>query len=109
MSRGIIATVYAQTVRPVTEEEVFDIFAERYAEEPFVRVLPLGDTATTKNVRLSNWCDLSIHVVNGGNTVEIVSAIDNMVKGAAGQAVQNMNLISGFPETMGIDAIPAAF
>ncbi|WP_230755608.1 N-acetyl-gamma-glutamyl-phosphate reductase [Teretinema zuelzerae] len=109
MSRGIIATVYAQTVRPVTEEEVFAIFAERYAEEPFVRVLPLGDTATTKNVRLSNWCDLSIHVVNGGNTVEIVSAIDNMVKGAAGQAVQNMNLISGFPETMGIDAIPAAF
>ncbi len=109
MSRGIIATVYAPLKKPLTAEEVHALYSAHYAAEPFVRVLPLGATATTRNVRLSNWCDLSIHVVNNGSMLEIISAIDNMVKGAAGQAVQNMNLICGFKETAGIDQVPAAF
>lgn len=109
MSRGIIATVYAQLEKHMTEQEVHDLYTAHYKNEPFVRVLPLGSVATTRNVRGSNWCDISVHVVNGGTMLEVVSAIDNMVKGAAGQAVQNMNLISGFPETAGIDAVPAAF
>ncbi len=109
MSRGIIATVYAPLVKPLSAEEVHALYARRYAGEPFVRLLPLGSTATTKNVRGSNYCDLSVHVVNGGSMLEMVSALDNMVKGAAGQAVENMNLLYGFAETAGIDHVPAAF
>lgn len=109
MSRGIIATVYAPLVKPMTAEEVHALYTSHYAKEPFVRVLPLGSTATTRNVRGSNYCDVSVHVVNGGTLLEMVSALDNMVKGAAGQAVQNMNLLFDFPETAGIDQAPAAF
>jgi N-acetyl-gamma-glutamyl-phosphate reductase len=109
MSRGIIATVYSQLERPIRPEEARALYAKHYENEPFVRVLPLGSTATTKNVRLSNYCDVSVHVVNGGMTLETVGALDNMVKGAAGQAVENMNLMFGFAETAGIDQVPAAF
>jgi len=109
MSRGIIATLYAPLVKSMTVEEVHALYIAYYAEEPFVRVLPLGSTATTRNVRGSNYCDISVHVVNDGTLLEMVSAIDNMVKGAAGQAVQNMNVLCGFAETAGIDAVPAAF
>ena len=109
MSRGIIATVYAHLEKPLSVEEIHAIYEARYAAEPFARLLPVGATATTKNVRLSNFCDVSLHVVNGGSMLVAVAALDNMVKGAAGQAVQNMNLISGFDEMAGIDQIPAAF
>jgi len=109
MSRGIIATVYAPLLKPMTAEEVHAIYTAHYANEPFVRVLPLGSTATTRNVRMSNFCDVSVHVVNDGRMLETVSALDNMVKGASGQAVQNMNLLFGFHECAGIDQIPAAF
>ena len=109
MSRGIVATVYAPLVKPMTAEEVHALYSAHYAKEPFVRVLPLGSTATTRNVRGSNYCDVSVHVVNGGTLLEMVSALDNMVKGAAGQAVQNMNLLFDFAETAGIDQAPAAF
>jgi len=109
MSRGIIATVYAPLVKPMTAEEVHALYTAHYAKEPFVRILPLGSTATTRNVRGSNYCDVSVHVVNGGTLLEMVSALDNMVKGAAGQAVQNMNLLLDFAETAGIDQAPAAF
>lgn len=109
MSRGIIATVYATLEKPMTAEEAHALYEAHYKDEPFVRVLPLGETATTKNVRGSNFCDISVHVVNGGKLLEMVAALDNMVKGAAGQAIENMNLLYGFPETAGIDLIPAAF
>ena len=109
MSRGIIATCYAVLEKPMTPEEAHALYSTHYAAEPFVRVLPLGSTATTRNVRGSNYCDVSVHVVNGGSLLEVVSALDNMVKGAAGQAVENMNLVMGFEETAGIDLVPAAF
>jgi len=109
MSRGIIATVYAPLVKPMTAEEIHEIYAAHYENEPFVRVLPIGSTATTRNVRGSNFCDVSVHVVNDGTLLETVAALDNMVKGAAGQAVENMNLMFGFAETAGIDQVPAAF
>ena len=109
MSRGIIATVYAPLIEPMTADAVHALYIDHYAQEPFVRILPLGATATTRNVRGSNYCDLSVHVVGDGSMLEMVSAIDNMVKGAAGQAVQNMNLMYDFDETTGIDAVPAAF
>jgi N-acetyl-gamma-glutamyl-phosphate reductase len=109
MSRGIIATVYVPLVKPMTAEEIHAVYMAHYADEPFVRLLPPGATATTRNVRLSNYCDLSVHVVNDGNMLIMISALDNMLKGAAGQAVQNMNLLFGFDEKAGIDQIPAAF
>ncbi len=109
MSRGIVATTYAKLAKPATAEEVHALYAGRYAGEPFVRMLPLGSVPSTRNVRGSNFCDISVHVVSGGTVLEMVSALDNMVKGAAGQAVQNMNVMFGFAETEGIDLIPAAF
>jgi N-acetyl-gamma-glutamyl-phosphate reductase len=84
-------------------------WADFYKDEPFVRVLPYGQTATTRNVRLSNYCDISIHLDQTGTMLIAVTAIDNMIKGAAGQAIQNMNIVMGFGESVGIDAVPAAF
>ncbi len=120
MSRGIIATIYA----PLSDEwkeklagksadeaaaAVREIYADTYKSEPFVRVLKAGQTATTKNVRGSNFCDMQVYVASEGSMLVITSVLDNMVKGASGQAVQNMNLLFGFDECEGIDLIPAAF
>jgi N-acetyl-gamma-glutamyl-phosphate reductase len=86
-----------------------DAYASFYAHEPFVRVLPAGLAANNRNVRLSNYCDISVHVAHDGETAIVVSAIDNMVKGAAGQAIQNMNVALGFNEKAGISMMPPAF
>jgi N-acetyl-gamma-glutamyl-phosphate reductase len=123
MIRGILATIYVPLAasgesppppRPPSAEiegrgaEIRDLYAEFYREEPFVRVLPFGSAAASGRVRQSNFCDISVHLDTAGTTLIIVSAIDNMVKGAAGQAVQNMNIIFGFAETAGLGALPAA-
>lgn len=115
-SRGILSTTYA----PLSAEGlelakssglggIRRIYEETYAGEPFVRVLPEGVQATTRTVRGTNYCDMQLYLVNGGRMLEMVSVLDNMVKGAAGQAVQNMNLMYGFDERAGLDFIPAAF
>jgi N-acetyl-gamma-glutamyl-phosphate reductase len=126
MNRGILSTIYiplaepcrgaaAGAPRPPTKEiegktaEIRQVYEDFYQDEPFVRVLPPGLTAASGRVRQSNFCDLSIHLDQAGTTLVVVSAIDNMVKGAAGQAVQNMNIIFGFDETDGLKAIPALF
>ena len=113
MSRGIISTVYARLAPEcaggMTAAEVHGLYREFYGSEPFVRVLDSGKNPTTRNVRHSNYCDVQVYVVDGGRMLQIVSALDNMVKGASGQAVQNMNLLFGLDETAGIDLIPAAF
>ncbi len=112
MSRGIVSTVYARFLpksKGTGAEDIRRLYEDFYRNEPFVRVMPAGRVASTKNVRFSNCCDISVHVVHDGKTLEIVSALDNMVKGAAGQAVQNMNIMYGFEETAGIDMIPPAF
>lgn len=128
MNRGILSTIYIPLSeawqvpvprpagpRPPTQE-IMDqgaVIRARYAafyrDEPFVRVLPPGSIAATNRVRQSNYCDISIHLDQTGTTLILATALDNMVKGAAGQAVQNMNLIFGFDETTGLTAIPAAF
>ncbi|MEQ1558462.1 MAG: N-acetyl-gamma-glutamyl-phosphate reductase [Methyloglobulus sp.] len=103
MIRGIHATLYAQLSH--TEASLNDIqalYEMRYANEPFVDVLPSGSHPDTRNVRGSNKCQISIHQPQGGQTIVILSVIDNLVKGAAGQAVQNMNLMFGFPESQGL-------
>jgi N-acetyl-gamma-glutamyl-phosphate reductase len=89
--------------------EIRELYVDFYKDEPFVRVLPTGLTAATNRVRQSNFCDISVHIDLNGSTLIVTTAIDNMVKGAAGQAVQNMNVLFGFEETSGLEAIPALF
>jgi N-acetyl-gamma-glutamyl-phosphate reductase len=89
--------------------KIHRIYSDFYRDEFFVRVLPPGSIAATNRVRASNFCDISVHLDQGGQTLIIVSAIDNMVKGAAGQAIQNMNVIVGFDEKLGLEAVPAVF
>lgn len=108
MSRGIVATIYFRLARAMGVDALRDAYASFYAKERFVRVLPPGFVATNRNVRLSNYCDVSVHLSRDGKTAIVVSAIDNMVKGAAGQAVQNMNIALGLDEGAGISMLPPA-
>jgi N-acetyl-gamma-glutamyl-phosphate reductase len=109
MGRGIVATIYFRLAKPMDADALRDAYASFYADEPFVRVLPAALVATNRNVRFSNYCDISVHLARGGKTAIVVSAIDNMVKGAAGQAVQNMNVALGLDEKAGISMLPPAF
>jgi N-acetyl-gamma-glutamyl-phosphate reductase len=109
MNRGIVSTICFRLARHLSVADLYAIYAKRYAGEPFVRVLPLGSTASNRFVKFSNYCDISVHLSADGERAVIISAIDNMVKGAAGQAVQNMNILLGFEETEGLRFIPPAF
>ncbi|MEI6874658.1 MAG: N-acetyl-gamma-glutamyl-phosphate reductase [Spirochaetota bacterium] len=109
MGRGIVSTIYAPLSKGVDAKGLRTSYADFYAKEAFVRVLPEGAVASNRNVRLSNYCDISLHLARGGKTAIIVSAIDNMVKGAAGQAIQNMNIALGLDERSGISMLPPAF
>lgn len=108
VNRGIISTIYANKADGITLEKVHEIYTETYKNERFVRVLPLGDVANLRNVRMSNYCDISVHEDKHTGKLILVSAIDNMFKGAAGQAVQNMNIALGLDEAAGIDFVPPA-
>lgn len=101
--RGIHATLYAKLTKPVDLQALFEA---RYASERFVDVLPKGTHPETRSVRGSNICRIAVHQPQGGDVVVILSVIDNLVKGAAGQAVQNMNIMFGFPESVGLDVVP---
>jgi N-acetyl-gamma-glutamyl-phosphate reductase len=111
MIRGILGTIYIPLVRDktFTQEELHALYSDFYKDEPFVRVLPSGQIAATNRVRQSNYCDISVHLEEKTSTLIIASAIDNMVKGAAGQAIQNMNILFGFDEKAGLEAIPSVF
>jgi len=103
MIRGIHATLYARLTREVDLQALFE---SRYRQEPFVDVLPPGAHPETRSVRAANVCRIAVHRPQGGDTVVVLSVIDNLVKGAAGQAVQNMNLLFGLPEQLGLDQVP---
>ena len=90
-------------------DAVWEAYQARYEGEPFVRLLEKGQVANVKNVRTSNFCDVSLFVDERTGTFIAISAIDNMVKGAAGQAIQNMNLSFGLEETAGLLLCPPAF
>jgi N-acetyl-gamma-glutamyl-phosphate reductase len=105
MDRGILSTVYAMPHAATTTEKLVKLYQEFYHGEPFVRVLPQGSLPSTAFVRGSNFCDISPLVDQRTGRVIVVSAIDNLVKGASGQAVQNMNIVCGFPETMGLEGL----
>lgn len=103
MIRGIHATLYGRLTKEVDLQALFE---KRYANEPFVDVLPAGSQPDTRSVRASNLCRIAVHRPQGGDMVVVLSVIDNLVKGAAGQAVQNMNLMFGLPESMGLTHVP---
>jgi N-acetyl-gamma-glutamyl-phosphate reductase len=101
--RGIHATLYARLSK--TDVDLQALYEKRYAGEPFVDVLPTGSHPETRSVRGANICRIALHRPQSGDVVVVLSVIDNLVKGAAGQAVQNMNLMFGFAETTAIDEI----
>ncbi len=109
VNRGILATCYARLKPGADEGDLRRAYEQFYQEEPFVRLLPKGGIANIKNVKYSNYCDISLHIDLRAGLLIAVSAIDNMVKGAAGQAIQNMNLVFGLPETTGLLSMPPAF
>jgi len=106
MSRGILGTLYARLLKPLTEVEILNFFQNFYEDQPFIRLLPKGSLPNTINVRGSNYCDLGVKVDAARNRVIVLSVIDNLHRGAAGQAVHNFNLMMGFPETTGLDLVP---
>ncbi len=106
VNRGILSTCYASTRRATTLDTVHEVYVTRYANEPFVRVLPKGALPNLAQVKGSNFCDIGLVVDDRTGRVVVVSTIDNLVKGAAGQAVQNMNLMLGFKENAGLQMPP---
>lgn len=105
MDRGILSTVYATPEKTLDTATIAALYREFYDGEPFVRVLPSGSLPSTAFVRGSNFCDIAPLVDSRTGRIIIVSAIDNLVKGASGQAIQNMNLLCGFPETTGLEGL----
>jgi len=105
MNRGILSTIYVRGRRGRTAQDLHGLLVESYAKEPFVHMLPFGETPQTRHVRGSNMTFIGVAADRVAGRAIIVAALDNLVKGASGQAVQNMNLMLGFPETMGLDQV----
>lgn len=105
MIRGINATLYATPVGSVSADDLQGLFERRYRDEPFVDVLPKGGLPATRNVKGSNVCQLAVHFLSASNTIVVLSVIDNLVKGASGQAVQNMNIMFECAENEGLNTI----
>ncbi len=106
MTRGILTTVYINLKKEIQRDALQEHYAAYYNEEPFVRILPAGQFANTHHVAGSNYCDIGVQVDTRNQRAIITSAIDNLMKGASSQAVQNMNLMLGLDETTGLNAPP---
>jgi N-acetyl-gamma-glutamyl-phosphate reductase len=106
MNRGLLSTIYVRCARGTTAEDLRATLGRRYGEEPFVRVVPQGAAPATRHVRGSNHCLIGVFADRVPGRAILVSAIDNLVKGASGQAVQNMNVAAGLPETLGLEQAP---
>ena len=105
MNRGILSTIYVRGRRGRTPEDLHELLLKFYVKEPFVHVLPFGETPQTRHVRGSNMTFIGVAKDRLPGRAIIVSALDNLVKGASGQAIQNMNLVMGWPETMGLEQV----
>lgn len=103
MLRGIHATLYAKAKKKIDLQALFE---SHYTDEPFVDVMPQGSHPETRSVRSSNQCRIAVHQPQDSDTIVVLSVIDNLVKGAAGQAVQNMNIMFGFEEKLGLQIVP---
>jgi N-acetyl-gamma-glutamyl-phosphate reductase len=108
MSRGMLSTIYARPAAAPSAQAALDCIAAYYRDRSFVRLRPPGMPPDTLHVRGTNCCDIGVVADERNRRLVILSAIDNLVKGAAGQAVQNMNLMFGLPETTGLDQVPYA-
>ncbi|MBM7570707.1 N-acetyl-gamma-glutamyl-phosphate reductase [Aquibacillus albus] len=106
MTRGIMSTIYADLNESTQTEEVIHLYKEFYKNDPFVRVREAGVIPSTREVYGSNFCDIGIYADQRTGKLTIISVIDNLVKGASGQAIQNMNLLNGWDETTGINHLP---
>ena len=106
MSRGILATCYAKLKEDISAGTIEAAFQKIYGKEKFIRLLGEGEYPETKFVRGSNYCDIAWHIDERTHRVIVLSAIDNLVKGAAGQAVQNFNIAAGFEESTALDIVP---
>jgi N-acetyl-gamma-glutamyl-phosphate reductase len=102
MIRGIHATLYARLTQDVDVQQLYE---KRFRDEPFVDVMPAGNTPDTRSVRGANQCRIALHRPGNGDIVVVLAVIDNLVKGAAGQAVQNMNIMFDLPESQGLEAL----
>jgi len=105
MDRGILSTIYVTLNQRQDTESLLALYSKFYEGEFFVRLCPEGQYPNVSDVRGSNFCDIGLKVADNGRKAVIVCAIDNLVKGASGQAVQNMNLMCGFPENEGLEGI----
>jgi N-acetyl-gamma-glutamyl-phosphate reductase len=105
MNRGILSTIYVRGADGRTPEQLHEILLKFYAKEPFVHVLPFGETPQTRHVRGSNMTFIGVAKDRVPGRAIVIAALDNLVKGASGQAIQNMNLVMGWPETTGIDQV----
>jgi len=105
VSRGILSTMYATLTKSVTADDLHELYQSFYQGKPFVRICKTGILPNISSVRGSNYCDIGLTIDTRTNRVIVVSVIDNLIKGAAGQAVQNMNLMYGFDETAGLQMI----
>ncbi len=105
-NRGILATIYVKLKENLAEAEIYQKYLSFYKREPFVKVLPLGEFPAVKYVRGTNICAVGIKMERRTNTLIVVSAIDNLTKGASGQAVQNFNILMGFSEETSLDNLP---
>ncbi|WP_084069872.1 N-acetyl-gamma-glutamyl-phosphate reductase [Desulfocicer vacuolatum] len=108
LTRGMVSTIYAEVTAPTTHDAVMNTLKQYYGSDAFVRLLPQGKFPDSAHVRGTNFCDIGVHVDNDSQRIILVSAIDNILKGAAGQAVQNMNLMFGMEQRLGLELIPGA-
>ena len=106
MTRGMLTTIYATPKGAFYVQDVMDCYKAAYSRRPFIRLCPLDGFPDTLHVRGTNYCDIGFKLDDRNNRLILISAIDNLVKGAAGQAVQNMNLMMGFDETDGLLPVP---
>ena len=105
VKRGILSTIYATLVREATAQEAADLYREFYRDEPFVRVCRSGQFPNLSSVVGSNYCDIGVTVDKRTGRIIVIAAIDNLIKGASGQAIQNMNIMSGFREETGLPRV----
>jgi N-acetyl-gamma-glutamyl-phosphate reductase len=106
MTRGMLTTIYVGLKEDVSEQDVRSHFESYYSDKPFVRVCGAGKFPNTLHVKGTNYCDIGLKVARRDGRLILVSVIDNLVKGASGQAVQNLNIMLGLPEKAGLDQAP---
>ena len=108
LTRGMLTTIYAEVTQATSHEAIMDTLGRYYGTDSFVRLLPQGQFPDTAHVRGTNFCDIGVHIDRTSKRIILISAIDNILKGAAGQAVQNMNLMFNLNQRRGLELIPGA-